>query len=212
MKTATTHPVSILCLLSLVIQYCCCLRFNLQPHTKKCLKQEMYANQLALGEFEISSLPGTMVDLTIKDSQGHIAYTRDNIDGKGKFAVTSDNSDYYELCFTYTSSPLENVQLAPREVYIDYRVGAEAKQYEAADTDKLSDLERDLNKIESLTNSMIIDFAHLKKREREMRDTNASTNTRLFYQSITSVIILLVLTAWQVLYLRTFFRARKLID
>lgn len=209
---ATFHLIPVVWTLLLTFQTCYCLRFNLQPHSKKCLKQEMYANQLAVGEYEISSLPGTIVDMTIKDSQGHIAYNRDNIDGKGKFAVTSDNADFYELCFTYTSSPAEQVQLTPREVYVDYRVGAEAKQFDAVDRDKLSDLEKDLNKIESLTNSMIIDFAHLKKREKEMRDTNASTNTRLFYQTVTSVIVLLVLTTWQVLYLRTFFKARKLID
>lgn len=172
----------------------------------------MYSNQLAVGEYEISSLPGTTVDMTIKDTKGHIAFTRDNIDGKGKFAVTSDLADFYELCFTYSSSNPDPSQLMPREVYVDYRVGVEAKQYDPASEDKFSQLERDLTRIEDITESIITDFAYLKKREKEMRDTNESTNNRLFYQTITSVIILLVLTTWQILYLRTFFKARKLID
>lgn len=172
----------------------------------------MYSNQLAVGEYEISSLSGTTVDMTIKDTKGHIAFTRDNIDGKGKFAVTSDLADFYELCFTYSSSNPDPSQLMPREVYVDYRVGVEAKQYDPASEDKLSQLERDLTRIEDITESIITDFAYLKKREKEMRDTNESTNNRLFYQTITSVIILLVLTTWQILYLRTFFKARKLID
>lgn len=209
-----TTGYKLLILLLSVLHACHGIRFHLQPHSKRCLKHEMYANQLAVGNYEVSSLPGTMVDMSITDSQGHIAFNRDTIDGKGKFAVTSDKNDYYELCFTYTSSPSAGAQLLPREVFIDYRVGAEAKQddLKPANEDKLSDLERSLNKVEDLTNSIIQDFIYLKKREQEMRDTNDSTNMRLFYQGVTSVIILLVLACWQTLYLRTFFKAKKLID
>lgn len=212
-KLILLGPVIIYLLLT-VLNSCHGVRFHLQPHSKRCLRHEMYANQLAVGEYEVSSLPGTTVDMTITDTQGHIALNRDNIDGKGKFAVTSDGADFYELCFTYTSSPSGGAQLLPREVYIDFKVGAEAKLDESkpANEDKLAELERSLTKVEDLSNSIISDFAYLKKREQEMRDTNESTNMRLFYQGVTSVIILLVLACWQILYLRTFFKAKKLID
>lgn len=199
-------------LATILIDFSYSIRFHLKPNTRKCLKHEMYANQLAVGEYEISSLPGTIVDVKITDSKGHVAFTRENIDGKGKFAVTSDNNDFYELCFDYSTTHNAPSQLLPREVYVDYRVGAEAKQYNSVDEEKLSEVERDLNRIEDLTNSIIVDFAYLKQREQEMRDTNDSTNNRLFYQTATSIIILIALTTWQILYLRTFFRQRKLID
>lgn len=200
-------------IIALASEVCSAIRFDLPPHSRKCLKHEMYANQLAVGQYEVSSLPGTVVDVTITDSKGHVAFNRENVDGKGKFAVTSDTADFYELCFSYSSSPsTAPLHLSSREVAVDWKVGAEAKDYSAIDPDKLTSVERELTKIEDLTNSIIVDFAYLKKREQEMRDTNDSTNTRLFYQTIASVIILLVLTTWQVLYLRTFFRARKLID
>lgn len=188
-----------------------CIRFNLAPHTKRCLKHEMYANQLAVGEYDVSSLKDTQVDMTITDSKGYPALKRDNIEGKGKFAVTSDNVDYYDLCFSYTSS-LPSTQLQAREIFVDFRVGVEAKSYDEPGEDKLSEVEKDLSRIQDLTNAIISDFAYLRKREREMRSTNESTETRLFYQTIISLIILVVLTTWQVLYLRTYFKARKLID
>lgn len=198
--------------LFITLESCSCIRFYLKPHSKKCLKNEIYSNQLTVGEYEASSLPGTKIDLTITDSQGHIALSREDIEGKGKFAYTSDKADFYELCFTYTTLPSSETNPPSREVYVDYRVGAEAKDYQPVDEDKLSALDLDLNKIQDLTNAIIVDFAYLKKREQEMRDTNDSTNRRLFYQTVTSVIILLVLAGWQILYMRTFFKARKLID
>lgn len=188
------------------------IRFDLQPNSKKCIKEEMRKNLLAVGEYEVSSLPGTSVDFQITDSKGHTALIRTNVDGKGKFAVTSDEDDIYDFCFAYSSSPHTSHQLLPREVNLDVRLGVEAKQYDPASTDKLQKLESDLSKLEDLTNSVIDDFAHLKRRESEMQDTNASTSNRIFWQTVISIIVVLGLAGWQVLYLRQFFRSRKLID
>lgn len=188
------------------------IRFDLQPNSKKCLKEEMRKNLLAVGEYEISSLPGTNVDFQITDSKGHSALLRDNVDGKGKFAVTSDEDDIYDFCFSYSSSPHTSHQLLPREVNLDIRLGVEAKQYDSASMDKLQKLEADLTKLEDLTNAIIEDFAHLKRRESEMQDTNESTSNRIFWQTVISIIVVFGLAGWQVMYLRQFFRSRKLID
>lgn len=195
-----------------IIDQVCSIRFDLQPNTKKCLKEEMRKNLLAVGEYEVSSLPGTNVDFQITDSKGHTALIRDNVDGKGKFAVTSDEDDIYDFCFTYSSSPHTSHQLLPREVNLDVRLGVEAKQYDASSTDKLQKLEADLTKLEDLANSIIEDFAHLKKRESEMQDTNASTSNGVFFQTIISGLLVLGLAGFQIIYLRQFFRSRKLID
>lgn len=188
------------------------IRFDLQPNSRKCLKEEMRKNLLAVGEYEVSSLPGTMVDFQITDSKGHSALIRNNVDGKGKFAVTSDEDDIYDFCFTYSSSPHTSHQLLPREINLDVRLGVEAKQYDSETTDKLQKLETDLTKLEDLTNSVIEDFAHLKKKESEMQDTNLSTSNRIFWQTVISIIVVIGLAGWQVLYLRQFFRSRKIID
>lgn len=214
---ATAVAAIIMIIMTLITGMVGAVRFSLRPDQRKCLKNEMYPNQLAVGDYEVSSHPGSLLDLEITDSRGHIALRRENIEARGKFAVTSDNYDFYELCFIGTLSPGFNpALLADLEISVDYRVGVEAKSYEQdeglAAVDMMSEFEKDLRRVEDLTNGIIIDFAYLKKRGQEMRNTNESTNNRLFYQTLTSVIILLVLTGWQILYLRTFFRARKLID
>lgn len=199
-------------LISLAMTLVNSIRFDLQPNSRKCLKEEMRKNLLAVGEYEVSSLPGTSVDFQITDTKGHSALIRTNVDGKGKFAVTSDEDDIYDFCFSYTSSPHTSHQLLPREVNLDVRLGVEAKQYDSSTTDKLEKLETDLTKLEDLTNSVIEDFAHLKRRESEMQDTNLSTSNRIFWQTIISLIVVLGLAGWQVVYLRQFFKSRKLID
>lgn len=194
----------------LASQTCDCIRFFLHPFTKRCFKQPIYSDELMSGQYEVFNQPGTQVDLTITDIQGHTPLTREKVEGHGKFAVTSDAADNYELCFIHSS--LTDGTAAPVEVYVDYYTGVEAKKYGTALDNAMPDIEMYLMKVEDMSNAIINDFAHLKHRNSEMNDTTESTNRRLFYQTVTSVIILVALGTWQVIYMRAFFKSRKLID
>lgn len=91
--------------------------------------------------------------------------------------------------------------------------GVEAKNYEdLAKAEKLKPLEVELRRLEDLSESIVQDFAYMRKREEEMRSTNESTNSRVLYLSIFSMLCLLGLATWQVLYLRRYFKSKKLID
>lgn len=77
---------------------------------------------------------------------------------------------------------------------------------------KLKPLEIDLKRLEDLSDSIVQTFSIMRKREEEMRDTNESTNHRVLIFSIFSMCCLLGLATWQVLYLRRYFKAKKLIE
>lgn len=47
------------------------IMFNLEPNTQKCLRDEMQAHQLVLGEYEISDAPGQKIDYVVR---GRIDY------------------------------------------------------------------------------------------------------------------------------------------
>jgi len=187
------------------------LRFHLQPNTKRCLKEEMRKDVLVTGEYDLSDANGQRTDLSVTDSKGHTAFARENLD-KGKFAVTSDEDDIFDFCFV--SYMQTGHHPGPeREVHLEMKHGVEAKSYEEiANVGKLKPLEMELTKLEDLSSSIVNDFEYMKKREEEMRDTNESTNNRVLYLSIFSMLCLLGLATWQVLYLRRFFKAKKLIE
>lgn len=48
-----------------------------------------------------------------------------------------------------------------------------------AKVEKLKPLEVELRRLEDLSESIVNDFAYMKKREEEMRDTNGETNAQL---------------------------------
>ena len=56
------------------------------------------------------------------------------------------------------------------------------KDYDAiAKAEKLKPLEKELRKLEDLSESIVNDFAYMRAREEEMRDTNGMNNkTKMF--------------------------------
>jgi len=186
------------------------LMFNLEPNARKCLKEEIHKEVLVTGEYEVNTLPGQNVDMMVTDTKGHHFVNRENID-KGKFAFTTDDYDVFEICFI--SRVPHNMRGGRHEVFLQTKHGVEAKSYEGlGDAAKLKPLEVELKRLEDLSESIVQDFAYMRQREEEMRDTNESTNSRVLYFSLFSMCCLLGLATWQVLYLRKFFKSKKLIE
>jgi len=185
------------------------IRFLIGQNQKKCLREEIHKDVLVTGDYEVQE-NGQRADLTVTDSKGHILYSKENAQ-KGKFAFTTEEYDMFEVCFEGKANA--GVHAPEREVYLNLKHGVEAKSYdELAKAEKLKPLEVELRRLEDLSKSIVDDFAYMRAREEEMRDTNESTHSRVMYFSIFSMACLLGLATWQVLYLRRYFKSKKLIE
>jgi len=186
------------------------LMFHLQPNTQKCLREEIHKDVLVSGDYEVTEVPGQTVDLAVVDSKGGFLAKKDHAE-KGRFTFTTDEYEVYEICFT--SKVPHGSRGFPQEVYLNTKHGVEAKSYEGLDeAAKLKPLEVELKRLEDLSEAIVKDFSFMRVREEEMRDTNESTNSRVLYFSIFSMLCLLGLATWQVIYLRQFFKSKKLIE
>merc|ERR1712147_130466 len=200
-----------------VLQLVSGVRFFLSPGNKKCLKEEIHKDVVVTGEFTMSPSPKHRVDILVTDSKGHTLYNKEGTGNQeeesGKFAFTTDDADVFEVCFRSISTGGFSNDPKFHEVSILVRKGVEAKSYdETAKTEKLKPLEVELRRLEDLSDSIVNDLQYMKQREEEMRSTNESTNSRVLYFSIFSMLCLVALGTWQVLYLRKFFKSKKLID
>jgi len=189
------------------------LMFYLPANVKKCLKEEIHKDILVKGDYYVSEINGHHTKLEVLDSKGHLLYNKEE-EAKGKFAFTTDEYDVFQICFeTRILQEVRGTDGLAKEVHIDVKHGVEAKDYEnLAKVEKLKPLEVELRRLEDLSQDIVSDFAYMKAREEEMRDTNESTNSKVLYFSIFSMCCLLGLAIWQVLYLRRYFKAKKLIE
>ncbi|KHJ45281.1 hypothetical protein D918_04587 [Trichuris suis] len=203
------------------------LHFLLQPSRPVCLKEEIHKNVVVTGQYTLSEAPGMRSSVVVTDSKSHILFKRENFhETEGKFAFTTDEMDVFEVCvsshaqhgvimlMTCNEAILYvGVRGATREVSLEIKHGVDAKDYEQiAKAEHLMPLEMELRRMEDLSEGLVQDFAFMRQREEDMRSTNETTYSRVLYLSVFSVICLLCLATWQVLYLRRFFKAKKLID
>ena len=184
--------------------------FHLPVDGEKCLREEIHKNVVVAGDYDVTVYEGVKVSLKVTDSNNHILYQ--NLDAKqGKFAFTTDDYDMFQICFKSEGSFKGKLQ--PHQVTLQMKRGIEAKNYEdVAKAEKLKPLEVELRRLEDLSTEIVNAFTYMKKREEQMRDTNESTNSRVLYFSIFSMLCLIGLATWQVLYLRKFFKSKKLIE
>jgi p24 family protein delta-1 len=67
-------------------------------------------------------------------------------------------------------------------------------------------VETELRRIEETVNEIVQEMEYLRLREQKLRDTNESTNERVKWFSLGTMGMLVGLGAWQVVYLRAYFR------
>ncbi|KAA3682449.1 p24 family protein delta-1 [Paragonimus westermani] len=187
------------------------VRMLLNPSQHKCLKHDSYGGVIVNGHYEASEPVSHQIDIVIKDSKDHLLYKRENI-AKGTFAFSTEDYDLFEVCFI--SHPIPGLHNAAyREIFLDVKHGAEAKNFDLlAKAEKLKPVEAELKRLEALTDEIVRDFNNMHNKSNKMRNTNESTHSRVLYFSVFSMFTLIGFACWQVLYLRRYFKSKKLIE
>lgn len=94
-----------------------------------------------------------------------------------------------------------------RHVELDIDIGADAKDWSAVQaTEKLKPVETELRRMEEMVAEIVTEMDYMRTREQKLRDTNESTNTRVKWFAFATMGMLVALGAWQIVYLRAYFR------
>lgn len=94
-----------------------------------------------------------------------------------------------------------------RHVELDIDIGADAKDWSAIQAgEKLQPVETELRRIEEMVAEVVAELDYLRIREQKLRDTNESTNERVKWFAFGTMGMLVGLGAWQIVYLRAYFR------
>lgn len=106
-----------------------------------------------------------------------------------------------------TTPPAKHNKYLSRDVELDIDIGADAKDWAAIQaTEKLKPVEAELRRVEEAIAEVVSEMEYLRLREQKLRDTNESTNSRVKYFGVGTTWLLVGLWAWQILYLRAYFR------
>ncbi|KAG9248592.1 emp24/gp25L/p24 family/GOLD-domain-containing protein [Calycina marina] len=155
---------------------------------------------------------GMIVNMHIKDAVGNEYGRPKDVAGEQRMAFTSHADASFDVCFENYLSGAQGVRHPFRHVELDIDIGADAKDWSAVQTtEKLKPVETELRRIEEMVAEIVDEMDYLRSREQKLRDTNESTNNRVKWFAFSTMGMLVALGAWQVIYLRAYFRSKHLI-
>ncbi|KAK5658577.1 hypothetical protein OQA88_1970 [Cercophora sp. LCS_1] len=155
---------------------------------------------------------GMQVNMHIMDAAGNEYGKPRDIVGEQRTVFTSHADAAFDVCFENILTGSKYVQEPRRHVELDIDIGADAKDWSAIQaTEKLKPVETELRRIEEMVAEVVSEMDYLRGREQKLRDTNESTNTRVKWFGFMTTFLLIALWAWQIMYLRAYFRSKHLI-
>ncbi|MCJ1469091.1 vesicle coat component [Pseudocyphellaria aurata] len=127
-------------------------------------------------------------------------------------AFTSHADAPFDVCFENILTAQHAVMDPTRHIELDIDIGADARDWSAIQAqEKLKPVETELRRIEELVGEIVTEMDYLRTREQKLRDTNESTNERVKWFAFGTMGMLVGLGAWQIVYLRAYFRSKHLI-
>ncbi|GMM37813.1 Erv25 protein [Saccharomycopsis crataegensis] len=192
------------------------LRFDVPASSSRttpfCIRDFVTENQLVVAKIHSSGHvgDGQVLNFYIVDSVGNEYRRKKDFAGNVRVAFTSHSNSAFDVCFENTA--VHRGRSLSREVELDIEAGAAARDWNAIQAaEKLKPAEVELRRIEELTDELVDELNYLKRREERLRDTNESTNTRVKNFSVCAIFLLMALGAWQVNYLRNYFRSKHIL-
>mmetsp|Transcript_63240 Transcript_63240/g.124205 ORF Transcript_63240/g.124205 Transcript_63240/m.124205 type:complete len:179 (+) Transcript_63240:171-707(+) len=121
------------------------------------------------------------------------------------FSFTAADEGMHEICFRNNNKHVRRVNL---EVETDLAV----KDYsELVKKEHWRPLELQFRKAEDKLESISQELANSREREAELRQSGAEVANKIEWFSLLSITVLLTVSAWQMFYLKSFFRSKKLL-
>ncbi|KAI8927200.1 emp24/gp25L/p24 family/GOLD-domain-containing protein [Entophlyctis helioformis] len=195
------------------------LRFDLHATTgqgtRKCVESYARRDSVVSGTLDVPARSMQRVDVEIIDDTPvtNKHWSKLSVNGEHKFSFTVHQDANLRFCFTNT---LQDGQVphsdVKRQVTLRVDVGAEATDFSISSTkEKLGPIEAELMRLESLVRDVNENIVTLEGDNDLMHDINQSTFERVTGFSWFTMLALLALGGWQIWYLHSYFKAKKLI-
>lgn len=154
--------------------------------------------------FEISEGGFLDIDFWITGPDQNIIH-RGERETSGKYTFSANANGIYTYCFSNKMSTM-----TPKVVMFNLEVGEIPKQEEKEEPDK--------NKLDSMIKDLTTSLTSVKReqeymsvRDRIHRSINESTNSRVVLWSFFEALVLVMMTAGQIYYLKRFFEVRRVV-
>ncbi|KAI4339382.1 hypothetical protein MLD38_024333 [Melastoma candidum] len=199
---------------NLFLSPCQSLRFDLKSGHTKCISEEIKSNSMSVGKYSVLNpqegqpMPEShKITVRVTSSYGNNYHFTDHVES-GQFAFTAAEQGDYMACFW----AIDHRPEVTVTIEFDWRTGITAKDWPSVAKKGSVDLmELELKKLEDTITYIHDEMFYLREREDEMQELNRSTNSRMAWMSLLSLVVCLSVAGLQLWHLKTFFEKKKII-
>ncbi|XP_073134448.1 transmembrane emp24 domain-containing protein p24delta5-like [Henckelia pumila] len=182
----------------------------------KCVSEELHNNVVVLADYhsffgqndDMNFTVSPSISVKVTSPYGNNLYHQEKA-SYGQFSFTTTETGSYTACFTDVGEHHGGKTVT---VGIDWKTGISAKDWDSvAKKEKIEGLELELKKLEGIVQSIRDTMNYMMSREMDTRAVSETANGRVAWFSIMSLGICIVTSVSQSLYLRRYFRKKKLI-
>ncbi|CAA7059909.1 unnamed protein product [Microthlaspi erraticum] len=182
---------------------------------EKCVTEEIQTNVVVVADYLCIDQDnvglGPTLDIRVTSPYGNELYKKANVT-YGQFAFTTSESGTYIACLSMHHDQSHYTSNSSVIISLDWKIGIRAKDWDSvAKKEKIEGVELDLRRSEAVVNGIKANMLHLKLKEAHARDISEKANKRVEQLSFASLGLSLVVSVFQVLYLKRFFLKKKLI-
>ncbi|KAL8157306.1 hypothetical protein AgCh_002125 [Apium graveolens] len=199
------------------------VRFDLESGHTKCIAEDIKANSMTVGKYTIVNpneahhtfsqepqqpLPDShKLTVRVTAASGNSYHYADHVQS-GQFSFQAVEAGDYMACFW----ALDQSPATTMTVDFDWRSGVAAKDWSnVAKKGSIDAMEIEVKKLYETVTSIHEEMSYLREREEEMQDLNHTTNSKMGWLSLLSLLICLSVSGLQLWHLKSFFEKKKLI-
>ncbi|GER44601.1 transmembrane emp24 domain-containing protein 10 [Striga asiatica] len=191
------------------------IRFDMESGQSKCIAEDITSSSMTIGKYTIinpnegQDLPDThKITVRVQSTYENILYHSSDHVTEGQFAFETGEAGDYVACF-FVAEQNPPVSFT---VDFDWKFGFAAKDLvNVAKKGSVESMELELKNMLGTVQSIHDEMFYLHKREEEMQQLNVSTNSKMEWLSLLSILISVSVAGLQFWYLKIFFQKKKII-
>lgn len=181
--------------------------FTVPAGKRECYHETARVGERVAGEWRVLNVEGIALDLDVavtSPSDDHVYAAEGELRGSFAFSATSEGD--YTFCFSN-----ERATLSSKDVAAKISVGDPPDLIQLATSEQLTPVEL---RIKKLHESMITvrDLQdQMKEQDEDHHKASRTTRSWLLWFTILEAVVLVAVSLWQILYLKSFFEVRRVV-
>lgn len=203
-----------------ILEYGTGLYFHIAETERKCFIEEIPDETTVVVNYKVelfdprtggfaTSSAGMGMHVEVRDPDDKMILSR-VYSSEGRISFTSHTPGEHIIClYSNSSSWFSGTQL---RVHLDIQVGEHTIDYaNTAQKEKFTELQLKIRQLLDQVEQITKEQNYQRYREERFRQTSESTHRRVFWWSLAQTVVLLIMGAWQMRHLKSFFEAKKLV-